>query len=136
MISGWTEPCITDDTSRHCYEIVDTRITWVNASELCKRGGGHLVTIESVEEQTFITDLVMKKKFNVPALWIGSDKLHPEEQRAWANGEKFSYVNWAKGEPNNLLIDEDCVEMRTDNITWHDVRCAHLNGYICENSRT
>ncbi|KAL3837095.1 hypothetical protein ACJMK2_022476 [Sinanodonta woodiana] len=135
MRSGWTEPCITDDTSIHCYEIVDTLITWKNASDLCKYDGGNLVTIESAEEQKYITDVIKRMFLKARSLWIGSDMLHPEEERAWSNGEKLSYENWAKGEPNNVDM-ENCVILRTNNSMWNDVKCTEKNGYICENSCT
>ncbi|KAL3837096.1 hypothetical protein ACJMK2_022477 [Sinanodonta woodiana] len=137
MIPGLTEPyCIGDDTSEHCYQIIDTKISWKKASDICKHYGGNLVIIESAEEQKFISDLMKNIKFNVSGLWLGSDKLYPEEQRSWANGDKFSYLNWEPGEPNSHVIDENCVEIHTNDSRWNDVRCTELNGYICENSRT
>ncbi|KAL3837160.1 hypothetical protein ACJMK2_022538 [Sinanodonta woodiana] len=131
MKSGWTDKCITDDTSRHCYEIFDTKITWKKASDLCTYDGGTLAIIESFEQQTFIEDLMKKRRFNVSGLWIGSDKLHPEERRAWADGDYFSYVNWAPGEPNSM-VNENCAELRTNNGTWNDVVCRKTNGVICD----
>ncbi|KAL3837159.1 hypothetical protein ACJMK2_022537 [Sinanodonta woodiana] len=136
MCSDLTKPFIKDDTSGHFYQVFDTKVTWKKASDLCKYDGGNLVTIESIEEQTFITDLIKKRTFTVPGLWIGSDKLHLDEQRAWANGEKMSYANWAPGEPNSHLIEENCLVIRTKDSTWMDVTCTERNGYICEISRT
>ncbi|KAL3837100.1 hypothetical protein ACJMK2_022481, partial [Sinanodonta woodiana] len=134
MSSGLTEPCFEDKTSGHCYQIFDTEITWKDAAELCKHGGGNLVTIESSKEQKFIEDLMKKRTLHALGLWIGSNNLHPDDGRAWFNGEKISYENWAKGEPNSSFIDENCIEIRPADSKWNDVKCTEQNGYICESS--
>ncbi|KAL3837099.1 hypothetical protein ACJMK2_022480 [Sinanodonta woodiana] len=136
MSSDWTEPCIEDDTSGHCYHLFDTYVTWKNAFQLCQLDGGNLVTIESFKEQKFIEDLIVKRKWHGNTLWIGSEKLHPEEQRAWTNGNKMSYSNWSPDSPDSPLIDENCLEINTDDGTWNDEKCTEQNGYICENSST
>ncbi|KAL3837203.1 hypothetical protein ACJMK2_022574 [Sinanodonta woodiana] len=136
MSSGLTEPCFEDKTSGHCYQIFDTEITWKDAAELCKHGGGNLVTIESSKEQKFIEDLMKKRTLHALGLWIGSNNLHPDDGRAWFNGEKISYENWAKGEPNSSFIDENCIEIRPADSKWNDVKCTEQNGYICESSCT
>ncbi|KAK3607972.1 hypothetical protein CHS0354_006572, partial [Potamilus streckersoni] len=98
--------------------------------------GSMLVIIESVEEQNFITEQMKKTKFSMNGLWMGSNNLHPEAQRTWANGNKFTYQNWASGEPNGHLEEENCAEIYTFDGKWNDRSCAHRTGYICENSRT
>ncbi|KAK3579306.1 hypothetical protein CHS0354_033390 [Potamilus streckersoni] len=135
--TGGTEPCMKDESSGHCYQILDTQITWNQAFYKCERNGGNLVTIESVEEQQFISDLMRMRKrfFETVGLWIGSNKLQPEDQRSWVNGEQFSYVNWAEGEPNSPLVIENCAEIYSLDGTWNDLPCTELRGYICENSR-
>jgi hypothetical protein len=51
-----------------CYLLVGTSRTWANAEQDCKNKGGHLASVHSEEENTFI--------FNLPSgsrtqLWIG-----------------------------------------------------------------
>ncbi|KAL3837197.1 hypothetical protein ACJMK2_022568 [Sinanodonta woodiana] len=130
-----SEPCMTVGNARHCYKIDQTENTWTEAFDICCQDGGVLVTIESEAEQKFIEDLMQNITFTVAGLWIGANELHPENQRKWANGQQFTYVNWAQGEPNNWPIVENCAEILTSDFAWNDERCSTHRGYICEYPR-
>ncbi|KAL3837088.1 hypothetical protein ACJMK2_022470 [Sinanodonta woodiana] len=130
--SGGAKPCISIDVRGHSYQIVDTNTTWATASRICKENDGHLIFIETAEEQQVIADQMQKRNFFADALWIGSSKVHAEEGPRWNNGENFTYVNWAKGEPSNPPGEENCAEMYTKNFKWNDQSCKSRRGYICE----
>jgi hypothetical protein len=56
--------------------------------------GGHLVTITSAAENTFV--------FNTwPSGWIGFTDEAVEGQWKWVTNETVTYTNWNGGEPNN-----------------------------------
>ena len=81
----------------HKYQRFDTSKTWTEARDYCESLGGHLVTITSAEEQSFVADLVSGgTKY---AYWLGADKLSGSYR--WITGENFTYSNWASGEPNS-----------------------------------
>lgn len=131
-VLGRSQPCIKDENSGNCYQIVDTLVTWNRALNMCRKNGGNLVIIESAEEQEFIAGLMQKRNFTARGLWIGSDKVHPKEHRTWINGEKFSYANWARGEPSSSPpVEENCAEIFIST-KWNDNVCTYLKGYICE----
>ncbi|KAL3837196.1 hypothetical protein ACJMK2_022567 [Sinanodonta woodiana] len=126
------EPCRSVGNIRHCYQIVQDELTWLQAFKMCSQVGGMLVTIESKAEQMFIEDQMQNKNFTVAGLWIGANKLHPVNQRAWINGHQFTYVNWAQGAPNKRHYVENCAEISTSDCTWNDEMCSTERGYICE----
>ncbi|KAL3837091.1 hypothetical protein ACJMK2_022473 [Sinanodonta woodiana] len=132
MSSNESEQCIIYQTTGHCYDIVDKKTTWDQAFNICRQDGGMLVIIESSEEQQFIEVQMQRIHFTVDGLWMGSNSLHPEKQRAWINGNRFMYANWAEGEPNNEPLIENCAEINTSDSSWNDCDCTYRRGYICE----
>ena len=81
----------------HYYEIFDDSMSWSEAKTVCEKLGGHLVTITSQEEQSFIGTLVnlgAKKSY-----WLGGQ--YRGGVWCWITDEDFSYSNWYPGEPNN-----------------------------------
>lgn len=126
----------------HEYAFFDESVSWSDAKSKCEEMGGHLVTINSAEEQAFLIDLVLaSQKKN---MWIGA---YPENgSYKWITKEPFSYTNWASGEPNNVHNMQNAAMMYTQNAsypsgTWNDENengrewtGYHLSdfGYICE----
>lgn len=82
----------------HYYSVIDESMPWDEAMKYCASLGGHLVTIQSKEEQNFITGLI-KNNPKKNTYWIG---LTGEDNHySWVTGEPLKYENWASGEPNN-----------------------------------
>ncbi len=50
----------------HCYLAVTTKATWVNAEKVCNNKGGHLASVHSAAENTFIRSLISSG-----SQWIG-----------------------------------------------------------------
>ena len=126
----------------HYYVMYDDSISWSQAKTKCEELGGHLVTINSAEEQNYLitlTNLSIKKN-----MWIGA---YPENGFFhWITGEAFDYTNWASGEPNNVFNMQNAAMMYTKKAsfpagTWNDENENGRNwsgyeisnfGYICE----
>ncbi len=91
--------------SNHYYQVVDQGLTWTEAQAYCEKLGGHLVTITSQQEQSFVETLIKDSPLNV--YWIG---LYFTEDfvEHWVTGETYEYSNWASqvGEPNHDLPGE------------------------------
>jgi hypothetical protein len=79
----------------HFYSVMDDWVSWPDAVASCDQSGGHLVTINSEEENQFVYNLE-------PDTWLGASDAAQEGVWAWVTGEPFSYTNWAPSEPNNL----------------------------------
>ena len=126
----------------HYYVFYDESVSWSQAKAKCEELGGHLVTVNSAEEQTFLINLTNRStKKN---MWIGA---YPENGAfRWITKEDFSYTNWAPGEPNNVFNMQNAAMMYTKNAsyaagTWNDENengrdwsGYYLSefGYICE----
>lgn len=85
----------------HFYEVITcpNYISWSEARDLAAQRGGHLATITSTAENTFITTLLPNNYFN----WIGGIQ-HGTGGRTddwgWLSGEAWIYTNWSTGNPN------------------------------------
>ena len=111
----------------HAYLYVAMAATWTTAKANCEALGGHLVTINSAEENAFVASL-----FSTGKAWIGATDAVLEGAFVWNNGEPVTYTNWYAGEPNNSG-NEDYVEMLAGGL-WND-RNNLSQGYICEFER-
>ncbi|MBW4464061.1 MAG: DUF4347 domain-containing protein [Pegethrix bostrychoides GSE-TBD4-15B] len=84
------------------YRLTDS-LTWEQAQAEAQRQGGHLVTLNSAAEETWL-----KQTFSgTEGLWIGINDRRIEGQFEWGSGEAVTYSNWAAGEPNNYKGNED-----------------------------
>jgi hypothetical protein len=150
--AGGSGPCATINPQAqsfegHCYYLNATAVAWPAAKEACESlsAGGHLVTITSQAEQTFVWGLA-----NMTDVWIGATDGKMENQpgemsvpSVWITGEDIMQFNgWAAGEPNNYqkacssgMGDcwEHCGFMWVDTQgAWNDDICGYEKAYICE----
>ena len=98
-------PEATLEYNGHYYELYDYNVSWTKAKELCEAMGGHLVTITDSAEQAKIVELIAEGTRGMYR--IGATDEASEGVWEWVTGEKFSYTNWDKDdpEPNGLRID-------------------------------
>ena len=112
----------------HIYLRYDLSMTWSEAKQFCEELGGHLVTINSPEEQKFVTNVMMSNA-SKSAYWIGGY----QEGGIWKllNGEDMSYTNWSENEPNN---SGQYMHMYKSG-KWDDTtnnNNLNMHGFICE----
>ncbi|MFB6114660.1 MAG: C-type lectin domain-containing protein, partial [Candidatus Nanohalobium sp.] len=105
------------------YERISSR-TWSEAQSACVNRGGHIVTVNNAEENSFLDA-------NYGNIWI-SYKDGREEGGDWHRG---GYTNWkdisGDGEPNNAGGSEDCTEMYSSGV-WNDLSCGDTRQGLCE----
>lgn len=137
------------DTTRTCpstyvagtqgvYRISDVAATWAEAVIDCAQdelrasstGHTHLAVFGSVGELD---------AFDVSTddPWIGLTDVEHEAQFAWVTEEDALLLfppdagpPWASGEPNSLVGDEDCVQVRPEGL--NDAGCDLVHRYVCE----
>ncbi|MDD4869849.1 MAG: C-type lectin domain-containing protein [Kiritimatiellae bacterium] len=113
----------------HYYKIIGDMVTFKEAQEACVKSGGHLVVIDTEEENNLIKDMFVHAKKN---LWIGLADESGTGDWMWVDGTKPSFFNWARpfwGGPGK----GNCVHMaHLKEPTWQmepsDTKC----GFICE----
>jgi hypothetical protein len=57
------------------------------------------------------------------AVWIGINDRSIENSYVNTDGSKMDWLNWNKGEPNDMNHNEDCVEFHTYDGHWNDNKC-------------
>jgi len=107
----------------HSYYRSTGNATWTTARSNCSAMGGHLVTITSSGEQSFIFGIW-------PSGWIGLTDEVTEGTWKWVTGETYSYSNWNSGEPNNAG-NEDYVQF-VSNGKWNDLPNNYSLPYVLE----
>jgi hypothetical protein len=84
------------------YYISNESSYWSNYKTICENLGGHLATISSIEENSFITQLLENYyESNLNGVHIGLSDEGYEGIWYWITNEESYFLNWASGEPNN-----------------------------------
>lgn len=119
------------------YSLVNTgaAITWTDAKAAAEAAGGHLATITSPGEQTFI-ESELGGSVSADA-WIGATDEGTEGTFRWITGETFLYSNWGGAEPNNAGGNEDYVQLVSGTGgSWNDLPNSYstVHSYLVETS--
>lgn len=124
--TGPTESTEKEPAGR--YEVITSCKTWEQARKDCEARGGHLVTIESEEENETVVKLLRDSGYGNS--WIGLRR----EFTTWkwvtfANMKDLSYRNWAYAEP---FGSDDYAEIQRDGM-WYGHEDPYLQRfYLCE----
>lgn len=111
----------------HTYQFFDTPMSWSSAEEMCVSLGGHLISINSMEEQSFAMRLT--KNANAENIWTGGYYNTLKKKWLWTDGSDFSYTNWdvwynyegeAVSQPDNWSGDEYCIRYANQSIDFGD----------------
>ncbi len=140
----WTE---AEGGNGHWYQLVDTgSITWANANTQVQGTGGHLATLTSPSENTFVLNAIDNSGSIRP--WIGlyqdteaDDYSEPFGGWRWVTGEAYDWTNWNLSEPSDggVFGSENEVNIWLSGSgqplgTWNDYRGALADGYVVEYS--
>ncbi len=134
---------VSDGGNGHYYQavLVSGGISWDNAKTAAEDAGGHLATIASTDENSFVYNLVSKHPEwnNNIGPWLGgfqpTNSPEPGGNWRWVTGESFNYSNWRGGEPNDASTEDSLHYLGTG--TWNDLLHADgpyytITGYVLE----
>lgn len=83
----------------HYYKAYNTSKSWTSAKSYCEDLGGHLATINSKEEQSFIVETFLSKNPAKKCYFLGGYRSSVSSSVwYWVTGEPFTYSNWGGGE--------------------------------------
>ena len=118
---------VEDGGNGHWYQSVASSGSWTASESNAEKKGGHLVTINSSAESSWINYQRQHTWLTWGSwCWYGG-KLNCGTVTSpncvdchweWANGEAFDYTNWAPGEPNCGYFTERVGSLGTD---WADL---------------
>ncbi|EGW02050.1 Macrophage mannose receptor 1 [Cricetulus griseus] len=116
----------------HCYKIYrEEKKIQRYALQACRKEGGDLASIHSIEEFDFIFSQLGYEPQD--ELWIGLNDIKIQMYFEWSDGTPVTFTKWLRGEPsheNNR--QEDCVVMKGKDGYWADRACEQPLGYICK----
>ena len=119
-ITGFTNQ---QNYNGHSYYRSTGTVFWTTAKSNCIAMGGHLVTVTTSGENSFIFGIW-------PSGWIGLTDEVTEGTWRWVTGETYSYTSWNPGEPNNAG-NEDYVQF-VGGGKWNDLPNNYSLPYVLE----
>lgn len=99
----------------HTYFLSNSMATPETAHANAIALGGHLVTINSAAENTFVSAMSPTNY-----MWIGYTDKDVEGTFRWITDEPVTYTNWASGEPNNSGNEDWAVINWGGSPKWND----------------
>ncbi len=110
------------------YHFVNQKMNWTEAQRYCREKHTDLVTINDIQEQNDINQLINSVSDRV---WIGL-----KDTWIWSlsdpdfyRRDESQYRNWGPSQPSG---EGDCVIMKDDG-RWHDIKCDSQKHFICYN---
>ena len=114
-------------------------VNWHEAQTVCNDNGGHLPTISSEQENTFVYNMYSSHCVYTHYRYLGFHDGVNEAHFKWVDDSTSSYTKWRANEPNNAGSGEDCTHMYGNeyNREWNDLSCTnkYFNCFLCEDSK-
>ncbi|WP_392886520.1 lectin-like protein [Eubacterium limosum] len=123
----------TEMLNSHTYTVYTERLSWNEAKEKCEKRGGHLVTVNTPEEQQLVEKITSNYGSNY---WLGG-KLDETNVWRWVTGEVIQPQYWAPEQPDHGQ-GEPYLGTCTDKGLWNDYGNVsdNIDGYILELENT
>jgi hypothetical protein len=112
----------------HWYARINEPMDWQAAKVRAEQLGGHLATLTSQAENNFVMPLCQPGEGL--SSWLGGRRVG--DAWTWVTGEKWSFTNWAPGEPNNTNGVEFYLISWVDGVTWNDGGLNYPGTFIVE----
>ncbi|XP_056318657.1 macrophage mannose receptor 1-like isoform X2 [Danio aesculapii] len=122
-----------------CYNnkliVIQQNLSWSEALRYCRQNHVDLVSVQSVEMQRRVMNVV--KLASTEAVWLGLHNYCSINTWLWVSGDMVCYQNWA---PGNGSTPENCkLENRKGAVqsgeyqTWISLPESHRLNFICTN---
>lgn len=78
------------------YELIKSDVSWSEARKACEERGGHLITINSLDEEVEIHRILIDN--HMEAVWLGATNLYTGYSFEWITREKFNFLSKYDGD--------------------------------------
>ncbi|NP_001020652.1 uncharacterized protein LOC555819 isoform 2 precursor [Danio rerio] len=122
-----------------CYNnkliVIQQNLSWSEALRYCRQNHVDLVSVQSVEMQRHVMNVV--KLASTEAVWLGLHNYCSMNMWLWLSGDMVCYQNWAPGNgstPENCKLEnrKGAVQSGGDQ-TWISLPESHRLNFICRN---
>ena len=115
----------------HSYYVFNNAIDYLEAKKYCESRGGYLATISSKAENDAIYSYIRSK--DIKTAYFGLTDEKKEGVWTWVNGEKLTYTNWHRDEPNGGTSENHAMfYYKYPDGKWND---ENLSKYTVESER-
>ncbi|XP_073764015.1 C-type mannose receptor 2-like isoform X1 [Danio rerio] len=122
-----------------CHEdkliVIQQNLSWSEALRYCRQDHVDLVSVQSVEMQRRVMNVV--KLASTEAVWLGLHNFCSVNMWLWVNGDMVCYQNWAPGNgstPENCKLENRKGAVQSGgNQTWISLPESHRLNFICTN---
>ena len=113
----------------NCYKYQATLMNWFDAERSCNSLGGHLASISSATEESYLYQNLLYS-INADNPWIGANDISSEGSWTWSDGSSGSYSNFYSGRSSG----EYCVRMLYLGVSygWDYASCATTKPSLCK----
>ncbi|XP_056318606.1 macrophage mannose receptor 1-like [Danio aesculapii] len=135
----WHDISCTSSLSFVCHEdkliVIQQNLSWSEALRYCRQNHVDLVSVQSVEMQRRVMNVV--KLASTEAVWLGLHNFCSVNMWLWVSGDVVCYQNWAPGNgstPENCRLEnrKGAVQSGGDQ-TWISLPESHRLNFICTN---
>merc|ERR1711915_192949 len=106
-----------------CFILSSSKATWTDAEQECQQDGGHLVSVHSEEENTFLANSIVLWD-NV---WLGG--VTEGQGWQWSDGTDWDWSSWASGMPGAGNV---CAYFNYRKNSWYAYSCSYAFYFICQ----
>nr|XP_017212350.1 lectin C-type domain containing isoform X2 [Danio rerio] len=122
-----------------CHEdkliVIQQNLSWSEALRYCRQNHVDLVSVQSVEMQRRVMNVV--KLASTEAVWLGLHHYCSMNMWLWVSGDMVCYQNWAPGNgstPENCKLENRKGAVQSGgNQTWISLPESHRLNFICTN---
>ena len=105
----------------NCYKLFSQTLNWEAAEKHCQGEGGHLASVQSAEENNFLTGMTTEMH------WLGATDIAFEGDWVWQDGTARVFTDWKAGQPDNNNNNENCLMKNFQGAQWNDGPCIQKN---------
>ena len=116
------------------YKFIPEKMTWAEHNNQAMAMGGHLASISNAIENNKVKEVSTGVNVWLGGVRKGCGNDTGADHWYWSNGEKWSYTNWMKNQPDNYQKSENRVHMTpiSHGQQWNDISEDHQFSAVYE----